>query len=165
MLIIGRDGVVDDSIMYEVHGAAQGANAHADGSHARRTSIGNTGNTPVELLEAAHPVRIAEYRLTDGGGGAGRHRGGTGITRVLEFTEPSTVTIVADRDESRPYGLLGGMPGGNARFTLTLPGGEVRTLSSKTAPTGVVAGDRDAGRGAGNAGAQGTGVNDLGGEG
>lgn len=136
VLIVAREDGVDDAIMYEVHGAAQGGNFRADGSHARRTSIGNTGNTPCELLEAAHPVRVLAYRLSDGGG-AGRHRGGGGITRVLEFTETSTVTIVADRDVSHPYGLFGGDEGGNARFTLTLPDGEVRILSSKMPPTSV----------------------------
>jgi len=142
VLIVGREDAVDDAIMYEVHGAGQGGSFGDDGSHARRTSIGNTGNTPCELLEAHHPVRIVSYALTQGGGGAGRHRGGTGITRVVEFTENSTVTIVADRDQSRPYGLLGGAPGGNARFELTLPDGTVRTLSSKTPPTSVPAGAR-----------------------
>uniref|UniRef100_UPI00197C81C9 hydantoinase B/oxoprolinase family protein n=1 Tax=Microbacterium sp. CPCC 204701 TaxID=2493084 RepID=UPI00197C81C9 len=89
-----------------------------------------------------HPVRVLSYGLTRDGGGAGRTRGGTGITRVVEFTENSTVTIVADRDRSRPYGLLGGHPGANARFELVLPDGEVRALSSKTPPTSVPAGAR-----------------------
>lgn len=141
VLIVGRDDDgPDDAIMYEVHGAGQGGSVDADGSHARRTSIGNTGNTPSELLEAAHPIRVLSYGLTTDGGGAGRRRGGNGITRVVEFTHDSTITIVADRDRSHPYGLLGGMQGGNARFELTLPDGEVRELSSKTPPTSVPAG-------------------------
>ncbi|SDQ94673.1 hydantoinase B/oxoprolinase family protein [Microbacterium sp. cf332] len=142
VLIVAREDVPDDAIMYEVHGAGQGGSVGNDGSHARRTSIGNTGNTPSELLEAAHPVRVLSYALTPDGGGAGRTRGGSGITRVLEFTERSTVTIVADRDRSRPYGLRGGRPGALARFELVLPDGEVRTLSSKTPPTRVPAGAR-----------------------
>lgn len=141
VLIIARADGVDDAIMYEVHGAAQGGSRRADGSHARRTSIGNTGNTPSELLEAAHPVRVIAYRLADGGG-AGLHRGGGGITRIIEFTEDSTVTIVADRDITRPYGLFGGADGGRARFVLTLPDGTVRELSSKMPPTAVPCGAR-----------------------
>jgi N-methylhydantoinase B len=142
VLLVGRDGVIDDSIMYEVHGAAQGASLDHDGSHARRTSIGNTGNTPNELLESSHPVRILSYGLTRDGGGAGRRRGGSGITRVLEFTEDAVVTIVADRDRSAPYGLFGGNEGGLARFELTLPDGTSRQLGSKTPPTAVPAGSR-----------------------
>ncbi|WP_328395831.1 hydantoinase B/oxoprolinase family protein [Nocardia sp. NBC_00416] len=140
VLLVGREDVVDDTIMYEVHGAGQGGNAAADGSHARRTSIGNTGNTPNEILEGSHPVRMTGYGLTVDGGGAGKHRGGNGITRELEFTENVTVTIVADRDISAPYGLFGGSAGGRARFVLTHPDGTVTELSSKTPPISVRAG-------------------------
>ena len=41
----------------------------------------NTLNTPIEALEAAYPLRIVEYRLRDGTGGAGRWRGGDGLRR------------------------------------------------------------------------------------
>ncbi|GGL31276.1 hydantoinase B/oxoprolinase family protein [Nocardia jinanensis] len=140
VLLVGRENTVDDTIMYEVHGAGQGGNVTADGSHARRTSIGNTGNTPNELLERAHPVRIIGYGLTVDGGGAGEHRGGNGITRELEFTENVTVTIVSDRDVSAPYGLSGGAAGARARFVLTAPDATVTELSSKTPPITVRAG-------------------------
>ncbi|MGW5383225.1 hydantoinase B/oxoprolinase family protein [Nocardia sp. NPDC003963] len=140
VLLVGREDTVDDTIMYEVHGAGQGGNAGADGSHARRTSIGNTGNTPNELLERAHPVRIVGYGLTVDGGGAGKYRGGNGITRELEFTENVTVTIVSDRDVSAPYGLSGGAAGARARFVLTAPDATVTELSSKTPPISVRAG-------------------------
>lgn len=142
VLIVGRNDVVDDSIMYEVHGAAQGANTDVDGAHARRTSIGNTGNTPVEILEANHPVRVLAYRITQDGGGAGRHRGGSGITRVVEFTEDVTLTLVADRDVSSPYGLLGGRQGARARFNLIDQAGQSTALPGKTPPTFVPAGTR-----------------------
>lgn len=140
VLIVGREGVVDDSIMYEVHGAGQGANIGTDGSHARRTSIGNTGNTPVEVLEGNHPIRVLAYELRQDGGGAGLHRGGGGITRVVEFTEEVTLTIVADRDVSQPYGLQGGRPGATAEFTLTLPDGAVERLAGKSVRGEVPAG-------------------------
>ncbi len=140
VLIVGREGVVDDSIMYEVHGAAQGANTGFDGSHARRTSIGNTGNTPVEVLEGNHPIRVLAYEIREDGGGAGRHRGGGGITRVVEFTEEATLTMVADRDGSQPYGLQGGRPGERASFVLTLPDGTEERLPGKTVRSGVPAG-------------------------
>ena len=140
VLIVGREGVVDDSIMYEVHGAAQGANSSVDGSHARRTSIGNTGNTPVEILEGNHPIRVLSYNIRQDGGGAGRYRGGGGITRVVEFTEDVTLTIVADRDKSSPFGLFGGRGGATAEFILTLPDGTVEVLDGKTVRESIPAG-------------------------
>ena len=140
VLIVSREGVVDDTIMYEVHGAAQGANIGFDGSHARRTSIGNTGNTPVEVLEGNHPIRVIAYELRKDAGGVGRHRGGGGITRVVEFTEEVTLTLVADRVQSRPYGLAGGGFGAVATFELTLPDGKVERLDGKTVRDNVPAG-------------------------
>ncbi|GAA1733780.1 hydantoinase B/oxoprolinase family protein [Aeromicrobium alkaliterrae] len=142
VLIVAREHAVDDAIMYEVHGAGQGGNVQVDGANARRTSIGNTGNTPVELLEATNPVRVLSYELRTDGGGAGRHRGGTGLARLVEFTEDVTVTIVADRDQSRPYGLWGGSPGAAATFELTHPDGTTEVLGSKTPPRSVAAGSR-----------------------
>lgn len=133
VLLVAREGKPHDPVMYEVHGAGQGASYGTDGSNARRTSIGNTGNTPCEILEATYPVRVLSYAITPDGGGAGRNRGGTGITREVEFTEDVTVTIVADRDCSSPYGLVGGRAGRRARFELTFPDGTVETLPSKTA--------------------------------
>lgn len=143
VLIVGRNRTgADDRIMYEVHGAGQGASVGSDGSDARRTSIGNTGNTPNEIIESSYPVRVLSYRITPDGGGAGRYRGGGGITRLVEFTEDVTVTVVADRDRSRPYGLLGGLGGGLAEFVLTGVDGASVPVSSKTAPLEVSAGTR-----------------------
>ncbi|MGH3728481.1 MAG: hydantoinase B/oxoprolinase family protein [Micromonosporaceae bacterium] len=143
VLIIGRvENTGTDRVMYEVHGAGQGANVRTDGSNSRRTSIGNTGNTPNEIMETAFGVRVLSYELTPDGGGGGRTRGGTGLTRTLEFTEDSTMTIIADRDRSAPYGLVDGLPGGLAEFELTHPDGTTETLSGKTAPLFVAAGSR-----------------------
>ncbi|MFT8358840.1 hydantoinase B/oxoprolinase family protein [Bifidobacterium aquikefiri] len=140
VLIVGREGVKDDAIMYEVHGAGQGGAPGHDGSNARRTSIGNTGNTPNEILELTYPVQILEYSIREDTGGSGKFRGGNGIQRKLRFTEDSTVTIVADRDISKPYGLFGGSSGANAVFELTDAEGKRCLLSSKTASMHVAAG-------------------------
>jgi N-methylhydantoinase B len=71
----------------------------------------NTRNTPVEALERDLPVRILEYGLRDGAGGAGRHTGGAGIRRTFEFLAPATVTLNSERRRYAPYGLRGGQPG------------------------------------------------------
>ena len=46
--------------------------------------MSNTLNTPVEALELEFPLRVVEYALRRGSGGAGRHRGGDGVVRELE---------------------------------------------------------------------------------
>lgn len=127
-------------IMYEVHGAGQGANIGTDGANARRTSIGNTGNTPTEILETTYPIFVENYGIARDGGGAGRHRGGCSITRTVRFTEDVTVTIAADRTKSQPYGLQGGMPGRSAAFTLVDVDGSETQLDARMAPMNIKAG-------------------------
>ena len=44
-------------------------------------------------------------------GGGGRHRGGDGCTRDIEFTEDLDVAILSQRRVIPPYGMAGGEPG------------------------------------------------------
>src|SRR5699024_8237598 len=46
-----------------------------------------------------------------GSGGAGAHRGGDGARRVLQFTEPVTLTLLTGNRGHPPYGLASGSPG------------------------------------------------------
>jgi N-methylhydantoinase B len=51
--------------------------------------MSNTLNTPVEALELEFPLRVTEYALRRGSGGAGRHRGGDGVVRELAGRSPT----------------------------------------------------------------------------
>ena len=69
-------------------------------------------NTPVEVLEAQHPVRIEDYALVPDTGGAGRWRGGLGLRRRYTLlADEATLQLRADRMSFLPYGLDGGEPG------------------------------------------------------
>ncbi len=46
--------------------------------------MSNTLNTPVEALELEFPLRVREYAIRRGSGGAGAQRGGDGVVRELE---------------------------------------------------------------------------------
>jgi N-methylhydantoinase B len=127
----GRDR---ELLMIEAHGAGQGGNLHGDGVNARRVNVGNTGNTPSEALEISFPAQILRYSISEDGAGAGRTRGGTGITRELRLERDATVTLTAERAKFAPYGLFGGMPAPFAEFWAKLPDGTHRVLNSKTAP-------------------------------
>jgi N-methylhydantoinase B len=98
-------------VYYETIAGGHGAGALSDGISGRHSHMTNTRNTPVEALEYALPVRVIEYSLRDGSGGAGLHRGGAGIRRIYEFLAPATVTINSERRIYSPYGLEGGEPG------------------------------------------------------
>jgi len=56
-------------------------------------------------------VRLEEFSIRRGSGGAGRHRGGDGAVRRLRFLEPMTAVIVSSRRSVAPFGLNGGADG------------------------------------------------------
>ncbi|MGA7704391.1 MAG: hydantoinase B/oxoprolinase family protein, partial [Solirubrobacteraceae bacterium] len=64
----------EDFAYYETLGGGQGACADADGPSAVHVAMSNTLNTPVEALERELPLRVTEYALRPGSGGAGAHR-------------------------------------------------------------------------------------------
>jgi N-methylhydantoinase B/oxoprolinase/acetone carboxylase alpha subunit len=118
-LLLGGDGWV----FYETVAGGQGGRPSGPGMSGVHTGMTNTRNTPVEALERAIPVRVLRYRLRTGSGGAGRHAGGDGIERELEFLEPTTVSLICERQHAGPWGLSGGGPGATGENWL-LPGGD-----------------------------------------
>jgi len=96
---------------YETLGGGQGASSHGPGPDAVHVGMSNTRNTPIESLERAYPLRIDEYAVRRGSGGAGQHRGGDGVVRRYRVLERCTVTLVTERRRHRPAGALGGSPG------------------------------------------------------
>ncbi|MFV1973079.1 MAG: hydantoinase B/oxoprolinase family protein [Thiohalobacterales bacterium] len=96
---------------YETIGGGMGAGCRFDGLSATQSHMTNTLNTPIEVLEMNFPLRLLQYRLRDGSGGSGRHRGGDGLVREYQFLEPTTVTLLTERRRHRPWGLDGGSAG------------------------------------------------------
>jgi len=76
---------------------------------------GDTHNSPNEQLEAKFPLVIERYALVPDSGGAGRHRGGLGVERVVRARTDITLNTQIERAHCRPWGLDGGRDGqGNA---------------------------------------------------
>jgi len=107
---------------YETIGGGAGGGPHGPGLAGVHTHMTNTLNTPVEVLEAAYPLRVTRYGFRPGSGGRGHHPGGDGIVRELEFLAPATVTLLTERRRLRPYGLRGGQPGQAGRNFLRRAG-------------------------------------------
>ena len=121
---------------YETLGGGQGACADADGPSGVHVAMSNTLNTPIEALEREFPLRVVEYALRSGSGGAGRHRGGDGVVRELEALSDMTYSLIAERRLHPPRGADGGEPGACGRDLL-----DGRTLKSKATGT-MLAGQR-----------------------
>jgi N-methylhydantoinase B len=126
---------------YETLGGGQGASHAGPGPSGVHVGMSNTRNTPIEVLELEHPVRICTYALRAGSGGPGRHRGGDGVIREYEALEEMEASLVTDRRRYAPRGLEGGgdgAPGRNlvngkpvgARAALTLRPGDVLRIET-----------------------------------
>ncbi len=125
---------------YETIAGGAGAGPSGPGCAAVHTHMTNTMNTPVEALEAELPVRVVRYAIRAGSGGRGRHPGGDGIVRELEFLAPAQVTLLTERRTTRPPGTAGGGSGTPGRNALIRRGRTIR-LPAKTSLT-VHPGDR-----------------------
>ncbi|MDQ3632715.1 MAG: hydantoinase B/oxoprolinase family protein, partial [Actinomycetota bacterium] len=108
---------------YETLGGGQGAADGAPGPSGVHVAMSNTRNTPVEALELELPVRVVEYAIRRGSGGAGRWAGGDGVVRELEALEPMTWSLITERRRHAPAGAQGG--GDGARGRNVVEGAEV----------------------------------------
>jgi N-methylhydantoinase B len=88
-------------------------------------------NTPVEVLEAYYPLTVRRYAIRPRSGGRGRHPGGNGVVREIEFRAPAEVTLLAERRDARPWGLGGGGAGVPGR-DFVVRRGRTRRLPAKT---------------------------------
>ncbi len=116
---------------YETIGGGMGGGPEGPGNHGIHTHMTNSLNTPIEALERAFPVRVREYRLRHGSGGAGRHPGGDGIVRSFEVLTGCQATVLSDRRRYAPYGLKGGRAGKKGANHVIAKGRRKR-LPSKT---------------------------------
>jgi N-methylhydantoinase B len=101
---------------YETIAGGAGAAPGRAGTSGIHTHMTNTRNTPIEALEAYYPLRVTEYRIRRGSGGAGRFRGGDGLIREIECLVDAEVSVLSERRTRGPWGLRGGgagKPGAN----------------------------------------------------
>jgi 5-oxoprolinase (ATP-hydrolysing) len=96
---------------YETIGGGAGAGPHWQGASGVHTHMTNTKITDPEILETRYPVMLHEFSIRRGSGAKGEYNGGDGLTRVLEFLDDLTVSILSERRVYRPYGLNGGEAG------------------------------------------------------
>ena len=116
---------------YETIGGGQGGCPDGDGPSAVHVAMSNTLNTPIEALEVEFPLRVTEYSLRRGSGGAGEHHGGDGLVREVEALAPMTFALLTERRRASPPGAGGGAPGKPGRNLLVRPGAESLPLPSK----------------------------------
>ena len=99
-------------------------------------------NVPNEFLERYFPMVIERYECEPDSGGAGLHRGGTGIRMTYRFLVGGTISIHDDRWFVPPWGVNGGDPGQRARKIIEKPDGSEIIVGNKVEELAVEAGDQ-----------------------
>jgi len=129
----GRDPETGKPYIYlETLGGGMGARAAADGKDGVQVHITNTSNLPVEAIEMEYPLRVLTYELIADSGGAGRHRGGMGLRRVIQPVGHDTAFSGAgERFRHQPWGLFGGQAGASGRFSMRHGDGRTEALPHK----------------------------------
>ena len=125
---------------YETIAGGSGAGAAFDGASGVQTHMTNSRLTDPEVLESRHPVLLREFRYRRGSGGAGRHRGGDGLVRRIEFRAPMTVAVLANHRRIAPFGIAGGAAGAKGINRIVRADGETILLPACAAES-VEAGD------------------------
>lgn len=116
---------------YETIAGGCGAGPSRNGAGATHSHMTNTLNTPVEALEHSYPLRVEEYAIRDGSGGAGRHRGGDGVIRRVRALVPCQFGVLSERREHPPSGGGKGGPGRQGINQMRLADGQAEVLPAK----------------------------------
>ena len=99
-------------VMYIFSGGGYGGWWEDDGLTNGCSSVGISKTQPAEILEQHYPILFEEYALREGSGGAGRHRGGFGVSyRVRLLRGEAKASFMMDHGRTGPHGLAGGLPG------------------------------------------------------
>ncbi|MDN2567022.1 hydantoinase B/oxoprolinase family protein [Aquibium sp. A9E412] len=133
-----------DYVMYQISGGGYGGSAAGDGLTNGCSTIGISKSPPVEVMEQAFPVLYRRYALREGSGGAGRRRGGFGLSYEVELRRGTArASFVMDHGRSGPLGALGGHDGAVNRVAVWRDGvAHVPAHLSKEQDIAMQAGDR-----------------------
>ena len=113
---------------YETLCGGAGATARAPGASAVHSHMTNSRLTDPEILERRFAVRLDQFGVRRGSGGAGAHAGGDGIVRRLRFLAPMQAALLSTRRLTAPQGLARGgaaLPGHQSLITAA---GEAKDL-------------------------------------
>ncbi|MFC9315718.1 hydantoinase B/oxoprolinase family protein [Streptomyces nigra] len=114
---------------YETVASGSGAGDGFPGAPVVQTHMTNSRLTDPEVLEWRLPVRLDEFAVRPGSGGAGRWRGGDGAVRRIRFLEPMTVSTLSQHRRVPPYGMAGGASGALGSNRVERADGTVTTLA------------------------------------
>ena len=99
-------------VLFSFFGGGHGGHSAGDGLSHANAPISTATIPPLEILEAAYPVRFTEWSLRPDSGGEGQYRGGLGAVYEIELLEKDAeVYLFGERGSSPPKGIAGGGSG------------------------------------------------------
>jgi N-methylhydantoinase B len=119
-------------------GGGWGALSDRDGQSATFCiNDGDTHNTPVEAGEGRAPIFVAYRKLRQDSGGAGKFRGGLGVSQEVRLLSAGHVLSAMERALCPPWGLHGGKAALPNRFSIVRKEGSVEVMKTGKTP-GIV---------------------------
>ncbi|MEE8453303.1 MAG: hydantoinase B/oxoprolinase family protein [Limibaculum sp.] len=105
-------------VMFSFFGGGHGGHPEGDGLSHGNAPISTATIPPLEILEAAYPVRFTQWALRPDSGGPGRHRGGLGAIYEIELLEgEAELFLFGERGRFAPRGVAGGGDAAMTRFS------------------------------------------------
>lgn len=120
-------------VMFSFFGGGHGGHPEGDGLNHGNAPISTATIPPLEILEAAYPVRFTQWALRPDSGGPGRARGGLGAIYEIELLETEAdAFLFGERGKYGPRGVVGGDTAALNKFSFeTDTGWETPPLKSK----------------------------------
>ena len=96
-------------IMFSFFGGGHGGHNEGDGLSHGNAPISMATIPPLEILEAAYPIRFTQWALRADSAGPGKHRGGLGAVYEIELLETDAQGFLfGERARFAPPGVCGG---------------------------------------------------------
>lgn len=112
-------------VMFSFFGGGHGAHGAGDGLNHGNAPISTATIPPLEILEAAYPVRFTKWALRSDSGGPGLYRGGLGAIYEISLLEKDAdVFLFGERGKVPPRGVVGGGDAATNRFAYQQADGE-----------------------------------------
>ena len=131
-------------VMFSFFGGGHGGHPEGDGLNHGNAPISTATIPPLEILEAAYPVKFTQWALRPDSGGDGASRGGLGAIYEIELLEEQAdVFLFGERGRFAPKGVVGGGDAAMTRFAWQTEAGWVHPpMASKHVGAQIRCGQR-----------------------
>jgi N-methylhydantoinase B len=131
-------------VFFAFFGGGLGGHPEADGLDHANAPLSTAIIPPLEVFEAAYPIRFTQWALRTDSGGAGEHRGGLGAVYEIELlADAAEMSTFGERAFAPPPGSSGGGPAAVNVISYETEAGWVRPpLGAKIVGVNLHAGQR-----------------------